>query len=169
VLPLSQIVGYAFVGLLVGLAVYYAWRQGQTLRRLQVAPEPTEDHYYFRNQAWRRLVGCGLMACLALLLAGWFLLGLDDLTNQLVQQGHVAAATEERPQLNPQQRNILRVAGLYLVLTLLVCFAIVCTVALDVWAIRRYGLRHLRQIQDDRRAMIEQQAARLRTERNGHG
>jgi hypothetical protein len=161
--------GFLLVAILVGLAGYYGWRQVQTLRGLKHSQDPAEDRWYFRNQAWRRLVGCALMVCLALLLAGWFVLGLEDLTNQLVQQGHEAAATEEKPQMNPQQRRVLYVSGLYMVFTLLVCCAIVCTVALDVWAIRRYGLRHLRQIQEDRRAMIERQAARLRSERNGHG
>jgi nicotinamide riboside transporter PnuC len=169
VVPPQNVFGFLFVALLVGLAGYYAWRQLQTLRGLRHSKEPVEDRWYFRNQAWRRLVGCVLMICLALLLAGWFLLGLEDLTNQLMQQSHEAAATQEKPQMNPQQRRILYISGLYMVFTLFVIFAIVCTVALDVVAIRRYGLRHLRQIQDDRRAMIEQQAARLRSERNGHG
>jgi hypothetical protein len=169
VFPLPHLVGFLFVALLVGLSGYYAWRQVQTLRRLRRGQETAEDHVYFRNQAWRRLVGCGLMGCLAVLLAGWFVFGLEDRLDLLVQRGHAAAAAEENPQLNPNDRNVLRAVSLYLVLTLIVCFAIVCTVALDVWAIRRYGLRHLRQIQDDRRAMIAEQAARLRSERNGHG
>ena len=40
--------------------------------------------------------------------------------------------------------------------------------AYDLWAIRRYGLRHLRQIQADRQAMIEQEISIIRTQRNGH-
>src|SRR2546423_1048677 len=79
----QNVVGTILVTLLAGLSVYFAWRQGQTLRGLRHSREPLEDRHYLRNQAWRRLVGCGLMVCAGLLLAGWFVLGFEDLTNQL--------------------------------------------------------------------------------------
>ena len=45
--------------------------------------------------------------------------------------------------------------------------------AADIWAIRRYSMRHFRQLRDDRRAMIERELAELRRERrpgrNGQG
>ena len=37
----------------------------------------------------------------------------------------------------------------------------------DMMAIHRFGRRHFRKIQDDRRAMIARQVERLRQERNG--
>jgi hypothetical protein len=39
---------------------------------------------------------------------------------------------------------------------------------MDIWAVRRFGLRQTRQLQADRRAMLERQIALMRTERNGH-
>ena len=50
----------------------------------------------------------------------------------------------------------------------LVLLTLVCLAFFDLFAIRRFGRRHYRQIQDDRRAMIERQVALLRTQRNGH-
>ena len=50
----------------------------------------------------------------------------------------------------------------------LVLMAILYLAAADLWAIRQYSLRHHRKIQADRRAMIEDQAARMRRQRNGH-
>jgi hypothetical protein len=40
--------------------------------------------------------------------------------------------------------------------------------AADFFAIRRYGRQQYRQIQEGRRAMIEGELARLRSQRNGH-
>jgi hypothetical protein len=51
---------------------------------------------------------------------------------------------------------------------LLLVLAIVFLAAFDFWAIARFGLRHHRQIQADRRTMLENHAARHRSQRNGH-
>ena len=40
--------------------------------------------------------------------------------------------------------------------------------AWDIWAIRRFGRRHLSQIDADRRAMVQEQVTILRSRRNGH-
>ena len=51
-------------------------------------------------------------------------------------------------------------------------FVLVMTAALDYWAIRDYGARHMRQIREDRKAMIEHELAELRKARgyrNGQG
>jgi hypothetical protein len=50
---------------------------------------------------------------------------------------------------------------------LVVLLAVVVLAALDLLAIRRWGLRQFRKLQADRRAMIERQASRLRQGRNG--
>ena len=50
---------------------------------------------------------------------------------------------------------------------LLLVFAMILLAAFDFWAIARFGIRHHRQIQEDRRAMLESHAARLRSQRNG--
>jgi hypothetical protein len=157
------------VVLLVGLAGYYAWRQVQTLRGLRGSENlPPEDRRYVRNQAWRRLVGCLLMALFAALLAGWFFLGLDARANELAQMGEAARAQAERPDMSPEQQRSLYFCMLYLIAALLVLLGMVCTAGFEFWAIRRFSLRHRRQIQADCRAMIERQVALLRSQRNGH-
>ena len=40
--------------------------------------------------------------------------------------------------------------------------------AVDIWMIRRYHRRSLQQINSDRREMLEEQVALLRSRRNGH-
>src|SRR5262245_47736976 len=138
------------------------------LRGLRDSQEPREDRYYLRNQALRRLFGCGLMICVAVLVAGWFLLDLHELTTQLVREGEAAAAREEKPEMTPEQKRGYTAASLYVILTLVVFLLLLVTAAIDVLAIRRYSRRHFDKINADRRAMIERQASRMRTQRNGH-
>jgi hypothetical protein len=160
--------GLLLATLLVGLAGYFAWKQVQALRNLRGSQEPREDRYYFRNQALRRLFGCVLMVALAGMLAGWFVFGLDEVTTQLVQEGEAAAAREDRPAKTPEKERAVAAASLYMVLTLVVLLGLLFTAAVDALAIRRYSRRHFQKINDDRRAMIARQAARVRSERNGH-
>lgn len=148
------------VVVLVSLASYFGWRQWLVLRALDDQPDLSpEDRSYHRRQSARRLL-CGvLMVVLAALLGGWYLLGLDRQVVELVRQGRPPDA---------DQRRMLRWSLGYLIAAVLVLLGMLFLAALDLWAIRRYGLRHYRQIQTDRRLMIERQAARLRQQRNGH-
>jgi hypothetical protein len=166
--PLQLLFGVVLVIVISCLAVYYIWRQAQTLRQLRHSDNLSpEDRSYFHRQAWRRLVGCALLVILAGMLAGYFLF-LEEPARHLADQGQAARERDETPVLDPAQRGFLNVYAAYVILALLVLMAIVFTAAFDLLAIRRYGLRHHRQIQADRRAMIERQAARLRSQRNGH-
>ncbi len=154
---------------LLGLALYYGWRQGHTLRGLRSSADLTlEDQRYVRHQVWRRLFGCGLMMLFAGLLAGWFFLGLDARATQLAKLAEAAESRHEPLTLDPDQARSLYLCVCYLIGTLLVLLAMVGTAAVDFWAIRRFGLRHRRQIEADRRAMIEHHVGRLRSQRNGH-
>jgi hypothetical protein len=162
----EQIVGLLIVVVLLAIAGWFGWRQIQTLRTLPRQENlSSEDRHYFRSQAWRRLVGCVLMLMLAGLLAGWFLLGLNEFATTLGKQAKEAGDGG----LTAEERQRLNVCIYYVVGLLLVLLATIGTAWVDFWAIRRYGLRHRRQIQDERRAMIERQVARLRREGNGQG
>src|SRR5437879_825710 len=60
--------GVGLVAVLVALASYYAWRQLAVLRRVPAID--SEESRFQRGLARRRLVNSGLMAILAVLLAG---------------------------------------------------------------------------------------------------
>ena len=166
-MSLSQILfASVLVVVLTGLAVYYAWRQVQTLRGLRHAENlPPEDRRYVRNQAWRRLVCSALMALFAALFAGQFF--VEPQAQDLANQGEAARARNERPDLNPEQKHFVDLYSLFWVCALLVLLGILVTALADILAIRHFGQRHLRKLQADRRAMIERQAARLRQDRYG--
>ncbi len=164
--PTHILYAVLLIVVLVGLAGYYAWRQVQTLRGLRHAGDLTrEDRSYVRNQAWRRLANSALMVVFAGLIAASF--QIEGPAQDLVNRGEEAAARNEKPDLNPGEKQLVRAYGLFWVAALLVLMAMMGLALFDILAIRRYGRRHFRQIQADRRAMIERQAARVRERRYG--
>lgn len=155
---------------LVGLALYFGWQQRQSLRWLGEQTDlSSEDRNYYRRQAWRRLVNSGLMLVLAILVAVYYLGGMEARVSALADLAQARHDRAEAPNFDAQQAELARTFAAFCFAVLVLLLAIVLLVAVDVWAIRRYGRRHLRQIQAHRRAMLESQIARMRSERNGHG
>ena len=164
----SQVVfGVTLVVVLVAMAGYFAWRQGRTLQSLRDTPDmPAEERRYLRNQAWRRLVCSGLMVVLAILLAAHF--SLEGPVNELVAKGEANRAAGEKRPLDANEKQFVDFYRNFWALVLLVLLAIICLAAVDYFAIRRFGKHQYRKIQADRRAMIEGELTRLRSQRNGH-
>jgi hypothetical protein len=168
--PIHRVFGFLIISVLLALATYFIWRQRRVLRVLRADESlPPDDRRYVRNQAFRRLAGSGLMVVLAALLTGLFLLGLGDRATELGERNEAQRARGEQPVLDPEQRQFVNVFTWYVITMLLVLLGSLSIAAFDLWAIHRYGQRHRRQIQADRREMIERQVARMRSQRNGHG
>jgi hypothetical protein len=157
------------VVLLVALAAYYAWRQVQSLRRLREQTDlPREDQLFYRTQAWRRLANSALMILLAGLLVGSYVLGQEQRAGELSRADRVAAADEGAAPPTAEQREFLNHYGTFWMVFVLILLVVMGVAFWDLWATRRFGLRHYRQIQADRLAMIRHELARFRSERNGH-
>jgi hypothetical protein len=152
--------GALLVAILVGMAAFFVWRQWRSLRTLTSADLASEDRRYGRIQVWRRTACSLLMLVLAALLAIW-LFWYGGRMSDLMAQGNAN-------ELEPEQRRLLGESLTVVNLMLVVLLGIIILAGWDLLAIRRYGRRHLRQIQADRRAMIEDQIARVRSQRNGH-
>jgi hypothetical protein len=168
--PIELTLAAGIVLLLVWLAAYFARRQWQTLRSLRTDTEQSpEDRAYHLAQAWRRLIGCALMLAFAGMLAGWYVLGLSRQAEELRQEGRDAAVVQEEPagEFTPEQRRVYRLVSAYWIIAILLLMAMVALACSDIWAIRRYGMRHLRRIQSDRKAAIEKEIAAYRSRRNG--
>ena len=163
----------AFAGLivvvLIGLAVYYGPRQFQVLRNLG-AQEGLDvaDRRYHRAQAWRRLINSVLMLVLAGLLAGSYMVGQERMAGQFGTAANTKAGNSAGGGPNTEQKRFVNQYSATWIVIVLVVLAILCLAFADLWAIRRFGLRHYRQIQADRREVIQQELARLRSQRNGH-
>jgi hypothetical protein len=162
------VAGVLLAATLVLVAAFYTWRQVRALRQLRRDPGPDPAEHAFRQaQAWRRLVGSGLLFVLAGLLAG-ALAFLEAPAQRLADERDAVRAAGSEPETTPEQRTFIRVYSAYWIVLLLVLLAVLVLGGLDLWATRAFALREHRKIQADRRAMIEDQVARLRHQRDGH-
>ena len=157
--PAELIYLLLLIGLLVLLAGYFGGKQFQTLRGLRRQPDLSdEDRRYMRRQGIRRLVCCGLMLLLAGLLVGTlFIEPAYQEMSQRVEQGQQDAA----------DKDFFRFFMAYWIAILFVVFSLIALAGFDFWAIARFGMRHRRQLQASHRAILHQEIARLRRQRNG--
>jgi hypothetical protein len=168
-------VGWALVVALLALAVYYGWRQLRLMRQLRGSADPgSVEALYLRARARRRLRGSALMLLLAAQLAGAMIF-LEGRAQRQADQADARAGAreqgEEPPPPTPEERSFFRFYTAYWVGILLVLLGMVLLALGDLWATRSFGLRAHRQLQAERREMINRQIARLRQEkqeRNGH-
>jgi hypothetical protein len=187
------IFGTILVMVLWCVATVYFVRQLGALRRLRGSPDlPEDESTYQRQQAWRRLAGSLLMFLLCALLAG-YLIFLEAPAQQLAEQRAAARAAQgasivgllasppgegpflaasalnghEMP-LTPDEDLFARFFAGFWVFFLLVLLAVVVLAALDLWATRRYAVRERQKIRDERRAVVAEELARLRRERDGY-
>jgi hypothetical protein len=159
----SQIVfGALLVAILLLLSGYYGKRQFVVLRRLRHETLPGEENRHERLKAYRRLVSCGLLLVLGLLLAG-VLLWLEPATQRILDdhKGEPAPVIYA-----PDELWMIRVWGGSWVAILVLLLVVVALAAVDLWSTRGHALRQFRKLQADRRAMIQRQTGRLREERD---
>ena len=158
-----------FVAVLLGLAAYFGWRQVQTLRKLASQEVgDAEDRRYLRTQAYRRLFCSGLMVVFAGLLVGWIF--LDERYREIhaqAQQAQPGAGDGSGTTLTEEQKDFVRLFSVYWIVALLILLVLVALAAVDFWAIARYGWSQHRRLQADHRALLAEQVARRKQERNG--
>ena len=155
------------IPVLLGVSFFFAWRQCVELRRLREGPPlPAAEMRQQRGQARRRLVTCGLLVILALLLAGAQLF-LEERADKLIDEQQARAQVDgTEPDLTPEQQKFARVYGVYWMVCLVVLLAVVGLAGLDLWQTRRRGLRERRKLLDDQRGMLRRELTRLRQERD---
>jgi NADH:ubiquinone oxidoreductase subunit 3 (subunit A) len=170
-ISIEQPLAVMIVAVLIGLAGYFGIQQWRTIRRLKQSENlHPEDRRYHRRHAGRVFICCVLMMMVAGMVGGWYVLGLERSAAEL---GREASGEVESPDhaLNPNQQRSLWFFTVYWVMAILLLLAMVYVAFMDLWAVRRFGLRQIRQLQADRRAMLERQIELLRAERiesNGH-
>lgn len=143
--------GSVLAVMLVALAAYYAWRQKGVLQMLRATTNLSlEDRLYLRRQVSRRLWCSLLMLVFAAMLVGSFFLRYE--------------APGEGAEKDAQREFAWQVT-LYWAGALLVLFGIIALAAGDIWAIARFARRKQRQLESDRRAILE---SHIHPDRNGH-
>ena len=157
----SQIVfGSVLVAVLLLLSGYYGRRQFVVLRRLRNETLPGEEARHERSKAVRRLVSCGLLLVLGLLLA-CVLSWIEPQTQQILD----AYKGVIDPEYTDAEKQLIRVWTGSWIAILVLLLIVVAFAAVDLWSTRGHALRQFRKLQADRRAMIQRQTGRLREER----
>jgi len=154
------------VAVLLGVAGYFGRQQLRTLRGL-ASPDVlgADDRRYLRSQAYRRLLCSVLMVAIAGLLIGWLFLEPDH--RRLENDMRTARAIDPAALPTEEQKDFARLFLFYVSAGLLVLLVLLVLATMDFWATARYGLSQHRKLVADRRALLEEQVARRRQERNG--
>jgi hypothetical protein len=153
---LETSVGITLACVLVFVAAFFSLRQRRTLRLLRADSEmPEEERTYLTRQVRRRLTCSALLLVFAGILVGW--LFLEDRARGLVP-GTGEAISEEA-------KDELRFLTYYWIAALLVLLGMLFLASWDFLATARYGFRRHKQLEQDRRAMLEMEAAKLRRRR----
>lgn len=158
------ILGCLLAAVLVGLAVYFARAQFKSLASLRGQPAlAIDDRLYLRKQAIRRLLCCFLMVVFAGMLAGWFF--LEERLSRPLNEEELELRAKARPQELVHHRGkeqTLRIITVYWAAALMVLFAMLFLAAIDLMATARFGFRHHRQLEAEKKAILEDEVARWR-------
>jgi NADH:ubiquinone oxidoreductase subunit 3 (subunit A) len=159
---LEVILGGLLAVVLLGVAAYFIRQQKKTLDSLRNGEPPArEDRLYLRKQVNRRLMCSFLMVVIAGMLAGS--LFLDDwLRGPLRDQEQLDQLEIGQLDLDKEKRELASAKVIYWVAVLFVLFVMLFLAILDLMATARFGLRQHRQLESERKAMLQEQVARWR-------
>ncbi len=149
------VVGSVLATLLVALAIFFLATQKRTLQQLRTDESLSrEDRRYLYAQVYRRTFGSVLMLVLAGMLVCWFFVGSGFAEGEVV-----IAEGEEMPE---HVKDQVRFFAIYWSFTLLVFLALVILAVFDWVATARFGHRHRRMLERDRKAALASDTARYR-------
>jgi hypothetical protein len=154
-----------FAGVLLLIAAVSIRWQVRTLRRVRSQPHiPSDDRAYLRKQAYRRIFTGAMLVCLAGLLAGAYLSGMEVQADQH-GQNRIDGGNADKQAAAADAKQFLRVYAIYWISILLLLFLVVSLAIVDLWATRRYAWEQLRRIQSENRAMLERDLAMYRQQK----
>ncbi len=151
----ETIIGATLASILLFVAMFFGWRQrrGSVLLRHD-RDMPDDERRYLTRQIRRRVVCSVLLAIFAGFLFGWLYL-----------EPRLPAAPAEGEAITQVAKDELRFLTYYWITALFVLLVILVLASWDLLATARYGFQRHQQLEQDRRAMLEMEAANLRRRR----
>lgn len=142
------------IAVLLGLGLFFGWRQIWTWRTLEerAGSNPSEAAFLWR-QVIRRLLCSLLMILFAVFLVGWIFLA-----QQLADLGP----------LDPdevREHPMVRTITLYWIGGLVLLFGLLSLACFDLIATARHGFRSARRLESQRRAELEEELREYRRRR----
>lgn len=155
-----MVLGLTFAAVLLLLGLGAGARQFATLRRARHEPFlPEIDRRYLRSQARRRLLASALMLVIGLMIANYYLSGMDARMDAIPAR---LAGPEPPPADDPQvraDRAFARFVGLYVIAMIVLLGAVLLVALLDYWATRVYWLARYQEMKADHEAQLRRDLA----------
>ena len=149
-------VGSVLAAIVAFVAVFFALRQRRTLALLRLDEEMSDtERGYLTRQVRRRLVCSALLLVFAGLLVGWL----------LMRERVAGFVPEPGEPITDEAKDQLRFIVYYWIAALFILMAILFLASWDFLATARYGFVRHKQLEQERRAMMEAEAAKLRHRR----
>ncbi len=154
-----MVVGLLFAALLIVLGVGAGARQFATLRTAREERfMPEIDRRYLRGQGRRRLLASGLFIIIGLMIACYYLSGMDARIDEIGEKRLDGAPP-------PEDREFTRLVGIYWIVVILLLGLAVLMAVLDFWATRVYWLARYREFKNDHDTKLQRDLAVFRQTR----
>lgn len=155
-----MVVGLVFAALLVVLGIGAAARQLNTLRRARTVPHlPDVDRAYYRGQGRRRLFASGALVVIGLMIAFYYLSGMDARMDELGARG------PDAPPPSDDDKDFARVVGIYWIAVIVLLGLVLLVAILDFWATRVYWMARYREIKTDHETKLQRDLAVYRQQK----
>ena len=151
-------VGASLAVLLVVIALYYGWRQVQSLRAMSRDVNVAfDERMYLVRQATRRISVSVLLLVIAGFLVAWFFVDHSGMPPEDFAQGN-------RP-MTDAEKDAVRFVGMYWISALLVVFVVIMLAVFDLWATARFGYERRKKLEEARQAALAAKLAQIRQRR----
>jgi hypothetical protein len=158
-------VGLLFALVLLVLGIGAGSRQFDTLRRVREEPYmPDVDKSYFRGQAHRRLIASSLLFVIGVMIAVYYLSGMDARMDEI---GERRNARGDRPAEPPSEEDkaFARFVGWYVIVMVVFLGVVFLVAILDFWATRVYWMARYREMQAEHQSKLRRDLAVVRAQK----
>ncbi|VTS02361.1 unnamed protein product [Gemmata massiliana] len=161
-----MVYGLILAAVLVLVGSVMIARQRKALRALADEPFlPDEDRAYRRGQARRRVATSGLLALLGVLIANYYVSGMDARMDAIPERKVGAAPDTEPDPRTDEDRQFTRIVGFYWIGVMGLVFVAVCLAVVDFWATRKYWMARYKELKADHEVKLQRDLAVYRQQK----
>ena len=152
-------VGLIIAALLVVLGTGAGSRQLRAMRRVRAEPfMPEVDRRYFRGQGRRRLIASALLVVIGLMIAIYYLSGMDTRMDELGEK-------RQHGPLTQLDNDFAKLVLAYWIGVILLLGLVLAVAVFDFWATRVYWLARYREIKADHNTKLQRDLAVYRQQK----
>lgn len=154
----------AILLLLGTVSAYYQFQGRRQLHERKLVP--SDEYVYLRGRYRRRLLASGLMIVAGLMIGGAYLSGMEANADALKAERGVDG---ERKPIAPQDRDFVKLWGLYWIGVIVLAFALISVAMTDAWASRRYWLGVYKLMREEHQVKLRRDLAVYQQKKDDRG